>query len=298
MAISKVKKRSINGRVAKVSAYTVLLIGITTVPSYALTLIGNNDQLALYGKLRENFTTLTGTTSSVLVDLGNGLEETGEISFALDPSGNSYFDYDFDAGTASAYLELLATFPLQQSIGADPIKIVISESGNITETLEVSSVLGDVVWEAYFNGTITQPGGTPQSTNGTLDATSPQTITTPILTVSSRTILFGGGTVLSGPFAGVKFFNSNFWFQKNTNTNETNTCNLIIKPKLLQNNVIPDCQAIPEPTSTLSLLSLGILGAGATLKRKVKRSHSTEKEWFTCSAERPMVRSYHPRAYG
>jgi hypothetical protein len=278
MAISKVKKRSINGRVAKVSAYTVLLIGITTVPSYALTLIGNNDQLALYGKLRENFTTLTGTTSSVLVDLGNGLEETGEISFALDPSGNSYFDYDFDAGTASAYLELLATFPLQQSIGADPIKIVISESGNITETLEVSTVLGDVVWEAYFNGTITQPGGTPQSTNGRLDATSPQTITTPILTVSSRTILFGGGTVLSGPFAGVKFFNSNFWFQKNTNTNETNTCNLIIRPKLLQNNVIPDCQAIPEPTSTLSLLSLGILGAGATLKRKVKRSHSTEKE--------------------
>jgi hypothetical protein len=111
-----------------------------------------------------------------------------------------------------------------------------------------------------------------------LDATSPQTITTPILTVSSRTILFGGGTVLSGPFAGVKFFNSNFWFQKNTNTNETNTCNLIIRPKLLQNNVIPDCQAIPEPTSTLSLLSLGILGAGATLKRKVKRTHSTEKE--------------------
>jgi hypothetical protein len=34
----------------------------------------------------------------------------------------------------------------------------------------------------------------------------------------------------------------------------------------------------PEPTSTLSLLALGILGAGATLKRKVKRSHSTEKE--------------------
>ncbi len=34
----------------------------------------------------------------------------------------------------------------------------------------------------------------------------------------------------------------------------------------------------PEPTSTLSLLSLGILGAGATIKRKVKRSHSTEKE--------------------
>ena len=35
---------------------------------------------------------------------------------------------------------------------------------------------------------------------------------------------------------------------------------------------------VPEPTSTLSLLSLGILGAGATLKRKVKRTHSIKKE--------------------
>jgi hypothetical protein len=36
--------------------------------------------------------------------------------------------------------------------------------------------------------------------------------------------------------------------------------------------------SVPEPTSTLSILSLGILGAGATIKCKVKRSHSTEKE--------------------
>lgn len=35
---------------------------------------------------------------------------------------------------------------------------------------------------------------------------------------------------------------------------------------------------VPEPTSTLSLLSLGILGAGTTLKRKIKRSNSIEKE--------------------
>ncbi|EAZ89746.1 PEP-CTERM sorting domain-containing protein, partial [Crocosphaera chwakensis] len=37
-------------------------------------------------------------------------------------------------------------------------------------------------------------------------------------------------------------------------------------------------EPIPEPTSTLSLLSLGILGAGATLKRKLKPSNSIEKE--------------------
>ncbi len=35
---------------------------------------------------------------------------------------------------------------------------------------------------------------------------------------------------------------------------------------------------IPEPTSTLSLLALGTLGAASTLKRKLKSSQSTEKE--------------------
>ncbi|MFN7908437.1 MAG: PEP-CTERM sorting domain-containing protein, partial [Microcystis sp.] len=35
---------------------------------------------------------------------------------------------------------------------------------------------------------------------------------------------------------------------------------------------------VPEPTSTLSLLALGTLGAASTLKRKLKPSKSTEKE--------------------
>lgn len=37
-------------------------------------------------------------------------------------------------------------------------------------------------------------------------------------------------------------------------------------------------EPVSEPTTTLSLLSLGILGAGATLKRKLKHSNSIEKE--------------------
>jgi hypothetical protein len=35
---------------------------------------------------------------------------------------------------------------------------------------------------------------------------------------------------------------------------------------------------VPEPTSTLSLLALGTLGAASTLKRKLKSAKSTEKE--------------------
>ncbi len=41
----------------------------------------------------------------------------------------------------------------------------------------------------------------------------------------------------------------------------------------MKNDVVP----VPEPTSTLSLLALGTLGAGATLKRKLKASKMTEK---------------------
>ena len=39
-----------------------------------------------------------------------------------------------------------------------------------------------------------------------------------------------------------------------------------------------EVETIPEPTSTLGLFSLGIIGAGATIKRQVKRNHSIEKE--------------------
>ena len=39
-----------------------------------------------------------------------------------------------------------------------------------------------------------------------------------------------------------------------------------------------DITPVPEPTSTLSLLALGTLGAASTLKRKLKPSKSREKE--------------------
>ncbi|NCS77040.1 MAG: PEP-CTERM sorting domain-containing protein [Microcystis aeruginosa K13-07] len=37
-------------------------------------------------------------------------------------------------------------------------------------------------------------------------------------------------------------------------------------------------QAVPEPTSILSLLALGTLGAASTLKRQIKSSKPSEKE--------------------
>jgi hypothetical protein len=49
----------------------------------------------------------------------------------------------------------------------------------------------------------------------------------------------------------------------------------------LAKTTIPFCDAcckIPEPSTILSLLALGTLGAASTLKRKLKPSQSTEKE--------------------
>jgi hypothetical protein len=55
----------------------------------------------------------------------------------------------------------------------------------------------------------------------------------------------------------------------------TPSCNTGGPPKTVTNfQVIP----VPEPTSTLSFLALGSLGAASTLKRKLKPSQSTAKE--------------------
>ena len=42
--------------------------------------------------------------------------------------------------------------------------------------------------------------------------------------------------------------------------------------------IVVQAASVPEPSSTLSLLALGTLGAASTLKRKLKPSKSTEKE--------------------
>ncbi len=57
----------------------------------------------------------------------------------------------------------------------------------------------------------------------------------------------------------------------------------IVNPNTLDHVLVADCESVPEPTSILSLLSLGILGAGATLKRKLKPSNSIEKETIKVS---------------
>ena len=53
---------------------------------------------------------------------------------------------------------------------------------------------------------------------------------------------------------------------------------LSLKSKADASEEDDDNMEIPEPTSTLSILALGTIGAASTLKRKLKPSKSTEKE--------------------
>ena len=223
--------------------------------SQAATIIDNNPNFVLVGQLRETFDTLSGITSGVEVDLGNGLQNTGEISFFLDPNGNSFFDYDFDVGTASAHLELLATFPLQQDLGVEPVTIVIDETGNITEVLETLGTSQDTSsWEATFDGSITQPSGVPQLTTGTLNATSFQVnpdplITLDILSTDILSTLSGIGTVLTEPFVDLFVRISHNWY--------------------IDRDDKSDPRAVPEPNSIFGIGT--VLVFGIFFKRKYSK---------------------------
>ena len=60
----------------------------------------------------------------------------------------------------------------------------------------------------------------------------------------------------------------------------SNSCINLPNPNCveLDNGGVLVATRVPEPTSTLSLLALGTIGAASTLKRKLKPSQSTEKE--------------------
>ncbi len=61
-------------------------------------------------------------------------------------------------------------------------------------------------------------------------------------------------------------------------TFSTKTENINALEALADDDCIGDCTPpVPEPSSKIGILALGILGGGVTLKRKLKSANSTEK---------------------
>lgn len=127
------------------------------------------------------FDSYSGSTSGIAMDISENTHTTGEISFSLDPAigADSFYLFDWDAGTASIQLHLLINAPLFAQLGLGPVSLVINESGN------------------FGAAPLVEPG---MSQN----VLFPPTI-----------LMTGGGTVEAGVFAGVEFFNDNVWVQVN-----------------------------------------------------------------------------------
>jgi hypothetical protein len=90
----------------------------------------------------------------------------------------------------------------------------------------------------------------------------------PDLTLTTATGTFADGTPIPN--------NAFSYGQDNNPSSQIVEVQQCFEPFPFQVN--QSCISIPEPTATLSLLALGTIGAGATLKRKLKPSKSTAKE--------------------
>ncbi|MGD2108434.1 MAG: hypothetical protein PVI86_03485 [Phycisphaerae bacterium] len=161
-----------------------VFIGVASVMFLATVSSVRAQPYTLTGTLTEYWHDYSGTTSGIMIDVGNGPEPTGDISFSMDctaPPEEQTITFDFDALTCILHLDVVATFPLQQAMGLPPVNMTIDESGPLDDPGEVD--LGDY-----------------------------------ILGLSAS--LSGGGTVEEGVFTGFTFANANNYNFKNFKTIE------------------------------------------------------------------------------
>lgn len=168
--------------------YSIRSIGITFFTTAALSLghvqSAYADPVRVSGVTQLGWSSYTGSTSGVSLNIGGSAMPTGEISFSLDPSfgSDNYYTYNWDTDTASIRLHLKLNSPLLGQIGASNLPIEINESGGI--------------------------GALPMVEPGTTDHF-------PFPSV----LMTGGGAIDTGPLAGVSFSNDNNWINITVNGN-------------------------------------------------------------------------------
>jgi hypothetical protein len=84
------------------------------------------------GTERVFYSSMQGSASGILIDLGlgNGFQDSGPITFSLNPSGISYLDLNFNANTASQHVELLVNAPLLSMVGHPPLPSLLITPGS------------------------------------------------------------------------------------------------------------------------------------------------------------------------
>lgn len=186
----------------------------------------------------QEITDWTGRGSSVQIDIGSGLVDSGEISFDLDTSKNNTILFDFEGDSITLDINLLINAEILDTLGEPPAEMNLVETATLPPFSLINSNKQPTITRLEYisEGTITQPLSTPQETfvvgNGTIGI--PQE---PYLIIdideSEFPLLFSGGGIIESEILGnFVYFNQS--------------------PKRPL--------AAPEPSSILSLFGLGLWG--------------------------------------
>lgn len=142
-----------------------------------LTTNVNAAVIAATGETNLYYKEFSGTLSGVNLETGSGTVASGTISYMLDTTygTNNYWNNNWDTMTATVNLHLLVTFPTVGDLGiTDPIAILIQETGDLHTVPMIDTDLNQLAFDYSETVNVT-----------------------------------GGGTVGSGPLAGVVFANWN-----------------------------------------------------------------------------------------
>ncbi|GBL14865.1 hypothetical protein MTo_02173 [Microcystis aeruginosa NIES-1211] len=216
--------------------------------------------------------------SLATIGTANALQIT-PISYDMENGGGSrYWDKKYN-GTGNTSLDYA---PLSGGVGDLTDGIIPTQNWNLVEVADgtgpyVGWLDRNPVINFNFAGTVRINSVTVHvdDSNGTGAVSVPQSI---LLSMGGSNYNSGiltdppGAAPTSYTFSGLNFSGSSLQLTLNPSNRWVFASEVTFDGELL------GVQPVPEPTSTLGFLALGTIGAGATLKRKLKSSKPSEKE--------------------
>lgn len=246
---------------------------------FALATQSQSLAVQLSGTLTEFIHTFDGTISPIDIVLNEQTFNTGPITFTLDKSENpseQIWFYDFDQMIHKYSVDVLVDAPLLDNLGEPAQKIRINLEGPITN-INPSDLTPGVFTDIQISSS-TLTGGGVFSSGQLLEGWKYSNIQ---INVKNNTVNTNG----NGNVIDTKPSNEQNVEGEVDATLESPQCEEpmeeISPQQICQRysligfgtaTVNPTPRSVPEPASTLGLLSVGILGLNLSLKRKNKHN--------------------------
>ena len=241
------------------SIFTVGILSITFQQSVLAFSITDDGTRKVTSFVDIPFLSYSGFTSGVELEFEGNLVESGDIVYSNNPQETSSMLIDFDNGEVIITEHSLVDFPLLDALGLDPLPMTIIQNAKVPSfnLIDPNGVNNDFI-TANNIGVIGQPGEGDSPTIGTFASQLLVSDSSEALIVDFLEDLnFSGfGEVLEGPFAG-------FYY-----ANEKRIKRIKVGP------VEVEWEHIPEPSSLLSLLAIGVGGAVVATYKSYKRKLS------------------------